>query len=213
MTMPNQERRYTVGIERQEDGSVQAWLHVEPAFQEGMSSESLTAYWFGSREAANWTDEEALAAAVAWGREALPSALIAQGSDEAKAAADELQRGTLPSVEPEHSAEFGDEANAAAVLRQKLGDAETPGFQAEFDPDEAARAGAFVEDALSEADALDTAPDFADAQGADMPVFIERGEGLDVPANVTRANARELLGKRPGESVKDALDRLERQGE
>jgi hypothetical protein len=44
---------------------------------------------------------------------------------------------------------------AADIVREKLGDAETPGFFAEFDPDEAERAGAFNEDALSEADALD----------------------------------------------------------
>lgn len=43
---------------------------------------------------------------------------------------------------------FGDE-----VIRRKLIDAETPGAVVEFDPDEADRAGAFVEDALSEADA------------------------------------------------------------
>lgn len=39
------------------------------------------------------------------------------------------------------------------VIRQKLIDAEVPGAVVEFDPDEADRAGAFVEDALSEADA------------------------------------------------------------
>jgi hypothetical protein len=43
----------------------------------------------------------------------------------------------------------------ADIVSEKLGDAETPGFVAEFDPDEAERAGAFNEDALSEADALD----------------------------------------------------------
>lgn len=41
------------------------------------------------------------------------------------------------------------------VIRQKLIDAEIPGAVVEFDPDEADRAGAFVEDALSEADARD----------------------------------------------------------
>jgi hypothetical protein len=41
------------------------------------------------------------------------------------------------------------------TVSEKLSDAETPGFFAEFDPDEAERAGAFNEDALSEADALD----------------------------------------------------------
>jgi hypothetical protein len=32
----------------------------------------------------------------------------------------------------------------------------TPGYQAEFDPEEAERAGAFVEDALSEQDATES---------------------------------------------------------
>ena len=40
------------------------------------------------------------------------------------------------------------------LLREKLTDAMTPGFQAEFDPDEAERAGAFFEDALTEEDAI-----------------------------------------------------------
>jgi hypothetical protein len=42
------------------------------------------------------------------------------------------------------------------VLKDKLTDAMTPSFAPEFDPDEAERAGAFEEDALSEADALDS---------------------------------------------------------
>jgi hypothetical protein len=46
-----------------------------------------------------------------------------------------------------------------AALREKLADALIPGFQAEFDPDEAERVGAFQEDALSEQDALDSAVD------------------------------------------------------
>ena len=49
--------------------------------------------------------------------------------------------------------------NADAVLIEKLSDAMTPGFEAEFDPEEAERAGAFHEDALSEADALDSCID------------------------------------------------------
>ncbi len=52
-----------------------------------------------------------------------------------------------------------DIANADAVLIEKLSDAMTPGFEAEFDPEEAERAGAFHEDALSEADALDSCID------------------------------------------------------
>lgn len=31
---------------------------------------------------------------------------------------------------------FDDQANAGAALREKLADAMTPGFQAEFDPEE-----------------------------------------------------------------------------
>ena len=45
------------------------------------------------------------------------------------------------------------------VILEKLLDAEIPGFQAEFDPLEAERLGAFEEDALSEQDALDSAID------------------------------------------------------
>ena len=53
--------------------------------------------------------------------------------------------------------------NADAALREKLLDALVPGFAAEFDPDEAQRAGAFAEDALSEADAADSAIDLEGA--------------------------------------------------
>jgi len=103
-----------------------------------------------------------------------------------------------------------DEANAEDVLREKLNDAMTPGYQAEFDPDEAEKAGAFIEDALSEQDVAESGADLMDAA---VPVFIEDGQHLDIPAHVTTANARQLFGKRPGESIKDALARLERQRE
>lgn len=46
-----------------------------------------------------------------------------------------------------------------AALREKMADALIPGFQAEFDPDEAEQVGAFQEDALTEQDALDSAVD------------------------------------------------------
>ena len=45
------------------------------------------------------------------------------------------------------------------VIKEKLLDAEIPGFQAEFDPLEAERLGAFKEDALSEQDALESTID------------------------------------------------------
>lgn len=56
-----------------------------------------------------------------------------------------------------------DPANAADALREKLADALTPGYQAELDPEEAERAGAFIEDALSEEDAAESAADRVDA--------------------------------------------------
>jgi len=52
-----------------------------------------------------------------------------------------------------------DTANTDTALNDKLSDAMTPGFEAEFDPEEAERAGAFHEDAISEADALDSCID------------------------------------------------------
>lgn len=45
------------------------------------------------------------------------------------------------------------------IIQEKLLDAEIPGFQAEFDPLEAERIGAFTEDALSEQDALESTID------------------------------------------------------
>lgn len=68
-----------------------------------------------------------------------------------------------PTPHPEPQLPNDDEANAADALREKLADAMTPGYQVEFDPDEAERAGAFVEDALSEADAAESGIDLIDA--------------------------------------------------
>ena len=53
-------------------------------------------------------------------------------------------------------------ADLSDSLNEKMMDAMTPGYQVECDPDEAERAGAFVEDALSEQDALESAVDSAD---------------------------------------------------
>mgnify|MGYP001164230773 CR=1 FL=1 len=52
-----------------------------------------------------------------------------------------------------------DNPDIQEVITDKLLDAEIPGFQAEFDPLEAERLGAFKEDALSEQDALDSTND------------------------------------------------------
>ena len=55
-------------------------------------------------------------------------------------------------------------SNGIDVLADKLNDAMTPGFEVEFDPDEAEHAGAFQEDALTEADALDSCMDLTDEE-------------------------------------------------
>lgn len=52
-----------------------------------------------------------------------------------------------------------DETNEGRVLDEKLIDALTPGLLITFDPNEASRAGAFMEDALSEVDAFESNAD------------------------------------------------------
>lgn len=49
------------------------------------------------------------------------------------------------------------------TLDEKLIDPLKPGHQVEFEPEEAEQAGAFVEDALSEEDALESDIDLEDA--------------------------------------------------
>lgn len=51
---------------------------------------------------------------------------------------------------------------ADEALQEKLEDAMTPGYQVEFDPMEAEKVGAFVEDALSEEDAEESTADLND---------------------------------------------------
>ena len=60
---------------------------------------------------------------------------------------------------PQIDAETNNPEYQDQVIQEKLLDAEIPGFQAEFDPLEAERLGAFEEDALSEQDALDSTID------------------------------------------------------
>ena len=55
-----------------------------------------------------------------------------------------------------------DNPDITEIIQEKLLDAEIPGFQAEFDPLEADRLGAFTEDALSEQDALDSTIDYVE---------------------------------------------------
>ena len=71
-------------------------------------------------------------------------------------------RDPLPKNDVTFAEKADDRANAAGALREKLLDAMTPGYLAEFDPDEAEQAGAFVEDALSEQDAAESDIDLVD---------------------------------------------------
>jgi hypothetical protein len=101
-----------------------------------------------------------------------------------------------------------DYASATEALREKLTDALTPGYQAEFDPEEAERAGAFVEDALSEEDAAESNADLVDVLGEEQPGFLDdEGPSLEVPTFITRTNARERFGMEPGETVPEAIAR------
>jgi len=57
---------------------------------------------------------------------------------------------------------FDESKDIDEVLVNKLADAMIPGLEVDFDPDEAERAGAFIEDAITEADALDSCIDQGD---------------------------------------------------
>lgn len=109
--------------------------------------------------------------------------------------------------------EIDDAATAAEVVREKLTDAMTPGYQAEFDPEEAERVGAFVEDALSEQDAAESSEDLAELGGEEEPAFLDdEGPSADLPPVPTATNARELYGLRPGATVPEAIERKVREG-
>jgi hypothetical protein len=53
------------------------------------------------------------------------------------------------------------------IALEKLADADNPGFIVEVDPNEAERLGAFMEDALTEQDALDGSVDLLDGEPDD----------------------------------------------
>lgn len=58
--------------------------------------------------------------------------------------------------------ESEDDKDAIESVRAKIMDANTPGFQVEFDPEEAELMGAFAEDALTEHEALEGTADSLD---------------------------------------------------
>ncbi|AUS40949.1 hypothetical protein CYD94_00960 [Ralstonia solanacearum] len=74
-------------------------------------------------------------------------------------------------------------------------------------------AGAFIENALSEQDAIASGNVLADLADAPEPTFLDdEGPSLDIPLFITRTNARELLGLRPGETVAQAAARKAKEG-
>ena len=106
-----------------------------------------------------------------------------------------------------------DHAAGREAVREKMADALTPGFQVEFDPDEAERVGAFVEDALSEQDAAAGRGGLGGGDGALGPAFLGgQGPSPGVPPSITTTNARELYDLRPGETVAQAAARKASEG-
>ena len=117
----------------------------------------------------------------------------------------------LPEIVLQDVPTIDDTAAGAAALREKLNDALTPGYQAEFDPEEAERAGAFREDALNELDAAGSTDDLADA--LEEPAFLDdEGPSAEIPSFITTTNARELYDLRPGETVSEAIARRNAKG-
>jgi len=84
-------------------------------------------------------------------------------------------------------------------VREKLIDAQTPGYQAEFDPEEAERAGAFVEEALGEQPA---------ANGRDELAAILAS---DKPSHIRTKSARTIFGLKPGETLAEGIERKKRE--
>lgn len=107
-----------------------------------------------------------------------------------------------------------DYANATEALREKMVDALTPGFQVELDPAEAARMGAFAEDALSDQDAQESTEDLAELdEQEEKPAFLDdEGPLADIPPFITTSNIREMYGWRPGETLQEAIARKNKEG-
>ena len=106
--------------------------------------------------------------------------------------------------------EFDAETASAELLNEKMADARLPRYQAEFDAEEAERAGAFKEDALDEPAAVESGDDLNDEL---EPAFLDDdGPSSDLPAFITTTNARELFDLQEGETVIDAVARKAKEG-
>lgn len=65
------------------------------------------------------------------------------------------------------------------VVHEKMVDAQTPGFRAEFTPDEAESAGAFTEDALTQEDALESSSDLIELTDMLEPLEDDNSSDFD----------------------------------
>ena len=106
-----------------------------------------------------------------------------------------------------------DDAADREAVREKRADALMPGFQVEFEFDEAERVGAFVEDALSEQDAAESGDDQVEVDGALEPAFLDdEVPSADIPPFIITKTAREPYDLRPGETVAQAAARKASEG-
>jgi len=118
----------------------------------------------------------------------------------------------LPEIAMQGVPAIDDTAAGETALHEKLTDAMTPGYQAEFDPEEAERAGAFREDALTELDAAGSSDDLAEA--LEEPAFLDDEDlSVEIPPFITTTNSRELYDLRPGETVSEAIARRSAKGD
>ena len=73
------------------------------------------------------------------------------------------------------------DAESVDTIKEKMSDAMTPGYQVEFDPGEAEGAGAFIEDALSENEALEASADLFE----ETPIFTDDSGPSDlIPTHI-----------------------------
>jgi len=77
-----------------------------------------------------------------------------------------------------------DSASATEALRNKLIDAQTPSYQAEFDLEKVERAGAFVENALSEQAAAESGEDLATALATITGELVPAKSGTELAADL-----------------------------
>ena len=115
-----------------------------------------------------------------------------------------------PQHEEQAAMDFDAETAKTELLNEKMADARLPRYQAEFDAEEAERAGAFKEDALDEPAAVVSGDDLNDEL---EPAFLDDdGPSSDLPTFITTTNPRELFDLQQDETVIDAIARKAKEG-